>query len=161
MSAALKTARDTKGSVRMGPISIFSLIILLSLAVLSVLAFTTAEAVSASAEKHARFTVDTYANESDAQELVAEVDAILADVRGRGGSRNDALAALAANLPQGTRIEGGTLRAEFSKDSGRMLLITLAITDNADYRITQWQATTRWDVTEDRDILWLGETKEE
>jgi len=161
MNPALRTARESKGSVRIGPMSIFALIILLSLAVLSVLAFTTAQAVSASAEKHARFTTDTYANESAAQEMIADVDAVLAGVRAQGGSRNDALAALAADLPQGARLEEGTVRADFYKDSGRMLSIALEVTDDAEYRITQWQATTQWEVTEERDILWQGETQEE
>ncbi|MCL2826029.1 MAG: S4A5 electrogenic sodium bicarbonate cotransporter 4 [Eggerthellaceae bacterium] len=150
--------KDAKGSVRIGPISLFSLIILLSLAVLSVLAFTTAQATFASAEKHARFTTDTYANETQAQELVSQVDTVLAGVRAVGGTKDDALAALAGALPTGATLDGDTVTAQFSQDSGRMLSIALQITDDAGYRITQWQATTRWDVTKQPDVLWSGGT---
>jgi len=148
--------QKSPGSVRMGPISIFSLVILLSLAVLSVLAFSTAQAQSASAEKHAQFTTDTYVNESAAQEMLAAIDATLLDVRGQGGSAQDALAALPAKLPKEARVEGNEVKAVFQQASGRLLSVTIEITDTVEYRIVQWQATTKWDMTKDKDVLWTG-----
>lgn len=71
----------SKSSVRMGPISLFTLVIIICLAVMAVLAMSTSQATYAAAEKQARFTVDTYANEQVAQQFVAEIDAALAPLR--------------------------------------------------------------------------------
>ena len=60
-----------RGSVRIGPISLFALVIILCLAVMAVLSVTTAQATYAAAERQASFTTDTYANERAGQELVA------------------------------------------------------------------------------------------
>ena len=51
---------STNGSVRIGPISLFTLVIILCLAVMAVLSATTAQATYSAAEKQALFTNDTY-----------------------------------------------------------------------------------------------------
>lgn len=70
------------GSVRIGPISLFTLIIILCLAVLAVLSLTTARAELSITERQAQTTTETYALETAGQEFVAAVDAVLAE----GGS---------------------------------------------------------------------------
>lgn len=70
------------GSVRIGPISLFTLIIILCLAVLAVLSLTTARAELSITERQAQTTTETYALETAGQEFVAAVDAALAE----GGS---------------------------------------------------------------------------
>lgn len=70
------------GSVRIGPISLFTLIIILCLAVLAVLSLTTARAELSITERQAQTTTETYALETAGQEFVASVDAALAE----GGS---------------------------------------------------------------------------
>ena len=72
---------STNGSVRIGPISLFTLVIILCLAVMAVLSATTAQATYSAAEKQALFTNDTYQNEQAAQSAVAVIDAALEDVR--------------------------------------------------------------------------------
>lgn len=62
---------STNGSVRIGPISLFTLVIILRLAVMAVLSATTAQATYSAAEKQALFTNDTYQNEQAAQSAVA------------------------------------------------------------------------------------------
>lgn len=66
------------GSVRIGPISLFTLIIILCLAVLAVLSVTTARAELSITERQAATTTETYQLEVQAQEFAAEVDAALA-----------------------------------------------------------------------------------
>lgn len=148
----------TKGSVRMGPISLFALIILLSLSVLAVLAASTAQATYASAEKQALFTCDTYVNEVEAQELVAFIDGELAQSRDEGKGGTEALADLEAKLPEGVRLENDTIYAEFTQDSGRSLFIALTVEDDAHYQIAQWQATTTWN-TGEGETLWQGQAE--
>ena len=55
----------------MGPVSLFALVVALCLAVMAVLAVTTARASMALAERQAAFTADDYANETVGQELLA------------------------------------------------------------------------------------------
>lgn len=67
------------GSVRIGPISLFTLIIILCLAVLAVLSVTTARAELSITERQAGTTTETYQLEVQAQKFVADVDAALAE----------------------------------------------------------------------------------
>lgn len=66
------------GSVRIGPISLFTLIIILCLSVLAVLSVTTARAELSVTERQAATTTETYGLETAAQMFVAEVDGALA-----------------------------------------------------------------------------------
>lgn len=75
-----------QGSVRMGPISLFTLVIILCLAVLAVLAVTTAQASYVMAERQASATTAAYDDEQAAQELLAVVDGALAPLRQGGAS---------------------------------------------------------------------------
>lgn len=147
-----------RGSVRIGPVSLFSLVVILCLAVMAVLTLTTAQATYAAAEKQARFAADTYANERAAQNLVAEVDAALAPVRAGGGSRTEALAAVADALAQNgeAALDGNRVRATFETDSGRTLSVVLTVNDNATYTVSQWKATTQWNDTDSGEKLWSG-----
>lgn len=138
----------------MGPISIFSLVILLSLATLSVLAVTTAQATFAATEKQASFTNDTYQNEKAAQEFVSEVDAILADARSAGTSRQRALTQIEKMLPESGSIEENSIHVVFSAESGRKLTIELQVSNNLNYTVSKWQATTTWNLDSGGDILW-------
>ena len=67
------------GSVRIGPISLFTLIIVLCLAVLTVLSVTTSLAELSTTERQAATTTETYQLESVGQQFVADVDAALAE----------------------------------------------------------------------------------
>jgi hypothetical protein len=64
--------------VRIGPISLFTLIIILCLAVLAVLSITTARAELSITERQAATTTETYQLEVQGQEFVAAVDGALA-----------------------------------------------------------------------------------
>lgn len=149
------STRD-RGSVRIGPISLFALVIILCLAVMAVLSVTTAQATYAAAERQADFTKDTYANERTAQEFTAGIDAALAPVRASGGGLDEALAAVDAALPAGAERDGSTVRAEFTADSGRTLAIELDIQANATYTVTAWKATTLWTEHGAGETLWSG-----
>lgn len=149
------TARG-RGSVRIGPISLFALVIILCLAVMAVLSVTTAQATLAAAEKQAAFTADTYANERAAQELTAEVDAALAPVRAAGGGLDEAVAAVERALPEGAVMDGTTVKAEFATDSGRSLAIELQIHKDATYSVSSWKATTKWTENGAGETLWSG-----
>ena len=79
-------SRRANNSVRMGPISLFTLVVVLCIAVMSVLCFSLAHSSLTVAQRQADFATDSYANESAGQEFVAAVDEVLAGLRAQVGS---------------------------------------------------------------------------
>ena len=110
-----------RGSVRIGPISLFALVIILCLAVMAVLSVTTAQATYAAAERQA-----------------------------------EALSAVRAALPEGAELDGSTVKAEFTADSGRTLAVVLEIRADATYSVASWKATTLWTENGAGETLWSG-----
>ena len=140
----------------MGPVSLFALVVALCLAVMAVLAVTTARASMALAERQAAFTADDYANEAVGQELLA-----VADEGGAGavGTRlYDLLAACSGeDGPALTAtINEGQLSAHIESASGRCLDVVLAIGENGEVSVGSWRATTLWD-EDTGDVLWTGQ----
>ena len=87
------------GSVRMGPISLFTLLIVLCLAVMAVLSVTTSQATYVLAQRQANATVALYANETAAQNLVAHIDQTLSQARVQGQGSYQVSSMLVAVLP--------------------------------------------------------------
>lgn len=88
------------GSVRMGPISLFALIIILCLAVMAVLAVTTAQATYTLTERQAATAEETYVAEEAAQRFVGGLDAELAAAQARGSAANSLLSTVEQALPR-------------------------------------------------------------
>ena len=144
----------------MGPVSLFALVVALCLAVMAVLAVTTARASMALAERQAAFTADDYANETVGQELLACVRAV-AEEGGAGavGARLDDLLAACARAegPAMTASNtAGQLSAHVESASGRGLDVVLAIGENGEVSVGSWRATTLWD-EDTGDVLWTGQ----
>lgn len=150
-------------SVRMGPISIFTLVVILCVAVMAVLCFTTAHASLTVAQRQATFATDNYANETSGQEFVAAVDEVLYSVQSAGDSadlRQEAMLALKKkgdDLAPSATVEFGsdTVSADFLLSSSRRLYVELTIEKDGTYRVTQWKQTTRQDKLEEDDQLLL------
>lgn len=87
------------GSVRMDPISLFTLLIVLCLAVMAVLSVTTSQATYVLAQRQANATVALYANETAAQNLVAHIDQTLSQARVQGQGSYQVSSMLEAVLP--------------------------------------------------------------
>ncbi len=146
-----------QGAVRIGPVSILVVIIVLCLAVMAVLAFTTSEAEKSITMRQEESTTALYANEAEAQKFLAGLDAALADARRSGASVNTALVAL--GLPDDARYEDGVLTVAFVQDNGRRLDIKLRIATTASYEIMEWRATTEWN-EEDPDMVFWSSSQE-
>ena len=150
-------ASQEKGSVRMGPITLIALVVILCMAVLAVLAVTTSQANYTQALRQSESIAATYANEKSGQELLAQVDACLAEVAQEGGSVQDALMALKSVLPSTAVTSGKTVRVAFATNTGHTLNITLSINDDLTYTITKWKSSTEWDESYlETDTLWSG-----
>lgn len=152
---------SARGTVRIGPLGLLSLVVILCFAVMAVLAVATAQAAFVTAEKQARFATDSYANETAAQGLVAEVDNALAPVRAEHGGRDAALDAVKRALGPSNEaaVVDDRVNAVFVADSGRTLNVVLLINDDATYTISQWKTTTQWDNSDSDDILWSGASR--
>lgn len=163
--------------VRIGPISLFTLVAALGMAVLAVLTISTAKAMSALSERTAMMAYEAYEAESCAQAFVAEVDESLATVRASGGDRAAALRALELALPDavlrsaklagfgrdsaarvtGTaEIDGNAVVARFDTTSGRRLDVRIAIGKDVTYTIAEWKATSQAGSVEIQENLWSG-----
>ena len=133
-----------KGRGRIGPISVFTLVIVLCLAVLSMLAFSTANAASTMAQRQASQTSGIYENETAAQEFLAGIDDVLV-TRG-ANSLEGSLSGIseAAEKAAGNRVRitadfaDGIVHAEFVNSDNRMLSVDLTIRANDTYRIDSW-----------------------
>lgn len=152
----------SSGNVRMGPVGIFTMIILLCLSVMAVLTAVTAHASYASAEKQASYATATYDNESQGWEAVAIVDDALARTQ---ISRHDAeFGALFAAASVNTKfVEGMSAVAENSKvhitisaENGRQLDITIDVTPQLQAIITSWTVTTEPESHANDDVLWIS-----
>lgn len=134
------------GSVRIGPISLFTLIIVLCLAVLTVLSVTTSLAELSTTERQAATTTETYQLEAVGQQFVADVDAALAE-----GTLEDVLQRYSDSAVR----DGDLISVTFSMESGRTLAVVLRI-QNDTYTIEQWKVTTEWTDDGTGENLWLG-----
>lgn len=75
------SARRDAGAVRLGPVSVFVLVMGVCLAVLAVLCLATGQAQRATAERQAATLEATYANEAAANAVLAQVEGSLAESR--------------------------------------------------------------------------------
>lgn len=149
---------QNSSTIRMGPISLFALVILICVAVMAVLTLSTSQATYSAAEKQMRFTSDTYSNEIAAQDTVKLIDETLYPLRQNGESVSTAMATLERILPSSATIENDTISMRFTEESGRSLHIAILIRDDLRYSITNWQAMTQWneEPSTGNDLLWTG-----
>lgn len=157
--------------VRIGPISVLTLIAVICMAVLAVLAISTATASLTMSQKQADAVSQLYVDEIAAQAFVAEADAELAGVRKAGGSGDAGSQAVAGSLTQicqdANEAAGGSVNvtagvtgrivsAEFSCDDQRILSIELEIYDDATYRVEKWKMAAVQNEEQPGGSLWSG-----
>lgn len=156
--------------VRIGPISLITLIIVICMAVLGVLAASTSHANETIAKRQANATQQLYLNEKAGQELVAGIDAVLAEARENGSDAyavdlvEDELGSIcqAARTAGDGRVEctadmeGTTVNAEFICDDARTLNVAVTIRSDATYRIDKWKMASVQQEAPGMGNLWTG-----
>ena len=154
-------------SVRIGPISLLTLISVLLLAVLAMLCVTTSNAADAMSRRQAASTTGTYRLESCGQAALAVIDGKLKD------STGDATAAAADIAASADDIAGEAISSAKTKDltvdisakdadilitvsdkDGRRLDARLAVSDKLTYSISQWKVTRIHETSQQG--LWSG-----
>lgn len=149
-------ARPETGSVRMGPLSLVVLVVMICMAVLAVLSFATARASAGASGNQAEHTAGMYANEVAAQELVAQVDAQLAQVSRTGGTRDAAMQAVRDVVPGVARVEDYQVSVAFSCDHIRKLTVTLQVNPDLTYTVTKWKTSVDWPQDQGGQNYWTG-----
>ena len=159
-----------EGEVRIGPVSVITLVAVLCMAVMGVLAVSTANATKAISERYAASTEEMYAVERAGQEFVAEVDGTLAPARAGDISTAEAVSFVAKALDgicekargADSRIsctadlDGRTVSAEFACEDARTLEIAITIQPDATYRIEEWKMVSPQQEAASAGSLWTG-----
>ena len=127
--------------VRSGALTLLIALVAVCLAVLAVLAFSTARADRALAERSMeRFALDA-ACENEGWRWLAQVDAALAE---------------GAGLPGGLAPDGdGVLETVIQGEEGRRLTVRLVIAEDGGWRIDFWRLSQQWQADESLE-LWDG-----
>lgn len=141
--------------VRIGPLSLFALAIMIALAVLAMLVFSTANSAYSLAHRQANAVSTYYFDDRVAQEFIAGMDGVLAGVRAQNPHATAEEAALAVQdaldeLCQASRragggqvmvsaaVEGDTVKAQFAHVQGATLSVGATLLEGAAYRIDAW-----------------------
>jgi len=124
--------------VRSGALTLLIAVVAVCLAVLAVLAFSTARADLALAERAMELDAEC---ENEAWRWLAQVDTALAE---------------GASLPGGLAAdEQGVLETVIEGEEGRRLTVRLVLAEDGGWRIDSWQLSQEWQADESLD-LWDG-----
>lgn len=171
MMAGRVTGRKAD-NVRIGPVSVITLIAVICMAVLAVLSISTAQATGAISSRQASATSELYENELAAQTFLAGVDDQVSAARagGAGGEQaaaqvraaldgicDQARAAADDNVHVTATVEGDVVNATFEGQAMRRLVVAVKILDDATCRVTTWKASAIQQETAETDTLWTGE----
>ena len=158
-------------NVRIGPISVITLIIVICMAVLAVLSASTSNASATIANRQAEGNRLMYLNECAGQEFVASIDDVLAPVRRAGGTAEAGASAVRVSLDKicanareagggqvdcVANIEGTTVTAEFICENTRKLNVAITIRNGGTYRIEEWKMTSAQNQADATGSLWAG-----
>lgn len=139
--------------VKLGSLTLLLIVVLICLATLSVLAFTTARADLALARKHAQMVQQVYETDAIAQDFLASTDEALAGAQGLSG---DAFVKkMQELLPGDAVVEEDHIYAVITGTENRQVTIELSLLDGK-YQITRWEPSVIWEPDETMDGLWNG-----
>ena len=151
--------KKTEG-LRVGPITLVTLIAALLLAVLAILCATTANAQATMANRQATSLTEAYAIDSCGQRMVAgieeslgqgDVAAALTTVKLDAIANNAKAADGASDLNIESEYDGSTVSFTISAPSGKTLRAKVT-RENASVSVEEWKLTTAQETTQDE--LW-------
>lgn len=154
-------------TVRIGPVSMFTLIAIICLSVLAVLSVTTANASFNMARLQADSMTQQYAAEDAAQKFVAAVDQQSRATAGAAETRATAVAGTleatiwklqqetASTVTISAQVVGSDVQAQFACSNGRTLEIIMTILNDGNYQIKQWNMTAAKNNAQSEN-LWSG-----
>lgn len=157
-------AKRSEG-MRIGPISLLTLISVLLLAVLAMLCVTTTNATKAMATRQADSTAETYLVDSCGQALLGGIDD---ELKSTTGTATEAVNSVDARLTEleskakqacggddlvvSAKTNGDDISFTVASESGKTLEAEVRVTDDLAYSIESWHITTTQQLPED--TLW-------
>ena len=151
--------------MRIGPISLLTLISVLLLAVLAMLCVTTTNATKAMAARQADSTAETFLVDSCGQALVAGIDD---ELKSSTGTAADAVSSVNARMTDlqskakrscggddldiSAQTDGDDISFTVISQNGKTLEAELRVMDDLSYSIESWRITTTQQLPED--TLW-------
>lgn len=160
-------AKETT-NVRIGPVSLLTLISVLLLSVLAVLCITSANAAQAMSQRQADALTATYELDSCGQNMLAAIDKELQGMSGSSGSfaasvidvrlqsvQQDALAATGADgYDITTQVDGARIEFTVSASGGKSLEAAIRVNDDMTYTVEEWKTSTSQ--AEPEQVLWTS-----
>ncbi len=143
-------ANKKTGGVRIGPISLLTLVSVLLLAVLSVLCVTTTNAANAMSQRQAASATETYAVDACGQAMVAAIDEYITgaeDPLDTVAREIDNVRARALEIAEASDVDltasvnGSDVSFTVATSDGRTLSAVVTI-DGSSYTIKSWKMTT-------------------
>lgn len=166
---AVGTVGERRGdNVRIGPVSIITLIAVICMAALAVLTASTANATAAISQRQANATQLMYVNETAGQEFIAKVDDVLISARAENKSANGAVEGALDQICQEIRdahadrvsitatYKDDVITAELVCDNTRRLTIVISIKNDGTYRIEKWKSAAVQQEAQPAGSLWNG-----
>ena len=160
-------AAQNAKSVRIGPISLLTLISVLLLAVLAMLCVTTSNAADAMSRRQSASVTGTYELESCGQAALAGIDEHLKGATGNASAAaagietdGSSIAADAVstckdkNITVDISAQDADIVLTASDGGGRCLDARIAVSDNLTYSIMQWKVTSTHE--SEQQGLWSG-----
>ena len=152
-----RLTREEKGSVRMGPVTLISLVVILCLAVLCVLSLTTARASHAQTQRQAEFISATYLNEAAGQDYLQLVDDTLVQASKEKKNLSGAMDMIRAASPSVAQIGKDTVLIAFkTSQTDRLLHIKITVHDDLTYSVDQWKTSVKWSPENNQGNIWQG-----
>lgn len=146
MTILNRSSNPASENVRMGPLALFTLTSVICLAVLAVLAVSTANATMALAQRRADATTQLYLDEAAAQAFLASLDTGKKGTFTRAAVKAAKQAALESVSAEDTELtittslkSRRTLTASFSCGDGRQLDITLYKKKDGSISVRRWR----------------------
>lgn len=153
-------------NIRIGPISVITLISILILAALAMLCFTTTRANYTMANRQADSTNQTYMLDACAQTFLSSIDSELNYASSAQEaaqvieSKSTSLCTYAVNSAKKAGVnvsdvemtastEGTTVALTVESSNGRILRASVELYDDKSYSITEWKTTTAWKTEEE------------
>lgn len=167
---AAPNRRNFTDNVRIGPLSVLTLVGILCMAVLAVLSVSTSNASLVIAQRQAHAISDSYLAEAAAQDFMASLDAELAKAAAPGGAAVS-MSVLEGALPDISRhaqeatdgrvlveatVQDGVVHADFACSGARALEVEVSVGADGKPHIGKWAMTAIRNVEEPAGALWTG-----
>lgn len=162
-------SHQPNAGVRIGPVSLLTLVSVLLLAVLAMLCATTSNAALEMSKRQAATSTSSYSIESCGQAMLAVLDDTAhasgtdaASAVSSIGAQLDAIEqdakanADTTDLDIDTSVDGTSVLFTVCARNGRKLDARVTFADDLSYSIDEWKVTTTQNDQADSDTLWAG-----